>query len=1048
MSTNNPLKLPAVKATDPGQNQQTVSPPKDVPLPRRKYRQLLHEKYVKSVAQNLSFSEDVVDSMVFYGTPLKQRGDGNIFDLFKVVTPPEPHKLLQSDQRSRRCKLNKRKSKQGTVSNQKVWITCDSGGSLEGQHKPPSTAAVPLVEGWRSAASPLLEQVAAQGRGPPVKAVENPLGVQPQLEQWDEYLVKKLSKRTAQWLVTKQIPKGPSRARLQALLQDRYGSAHAHALIQDEIMTTSDFSIYDQIKPQEPRQAVVRKMTRTPLANYYRVPGCELHEDIVQEPGAVNRTAANLKVKHMELPPKPKTILNSKLGKHVYYTENVFEQELYAGSSRVVHHHGEKYKERIIMDSLSEYQKHLQERFPQLPAEWSEDREDQDQQRAPPGPEKVCRGLRRWTALPTLADYTMEKGLRLPDYGLMDKPMKKSFKTHEDLQVMRNMVTEWIKAWRIYSHWQDVTLEELERDLRAMHSHVQLNALATCASGATERPQLEFQDSHHLYSRGDNEVQAVPEALQSLISEALSSGNKRVRLAAAICHVTMKKMNEKVNEILQDTLLHGDVSDRWIAAQSLAVNGDDSYPVVNRIIQHLFETPDAQTVKQVCLILGPLSEKTPLVHFILANQLNSHNWKDKVLACRILSYLRGSLNTDLTHKIVYLMWNDWNSSVRQAAMQSLGALGLGKKVHDELRERLDKGDSRTRIEALSYIGQLGVMSGKLMPSFLDCFKDDFIGVRREACLTAGLLKLKDEQVLDQLLRLMQSDHIWKVKAYAIKALGAIGHVTEELKDLLLWALHYENEPGIRMEACNTIVSLNLQDVKVQTVLREQLLVESDPLVWKDVRLALLRLGGSTEVEGMLQKIKEQVHSLCQKDVVLWKLLRLEKVKLNVSQQVEWINLKTQPEHLKMLKEQIQQLLKNMTAPIQTNRKNFKECEAEVQSVMHSSCPAASLTRQEQSAQCPSNISRDDLQYSRALRSEGSKQALSNRMQPGHPREGKGSLEQPHLDLQMAMYPMLESSRSRPATDCGLSPSVNSDLLQGHGNCQLGMMETDHVKTIV
>ncbi|XP_059807557.1 HEAT repeat-containing protein 4 isoform X2 [Hypanus sabinus] len=658
-------------------------------------------------------------------------------------------------------------------------------------------------------------------------------------------------------------------------------------LLSIEVMMASDFSLYNQIKSQEPHEAVLRKVTRILLASCYRVPEFELHEDIVKQPGDVNSTAAKLKEKHMELPPKPKNILNSKLA---YYTENVFEQELYTGSANIVHHDGEKYKEQIIMDNLSEYQKHLQEQFPQMPAEWSENKKDQNQQQVPPGLKKVCKGLRRWTALPTLTDYATEKGPRPPDYGLLHKPLKKSFNTHEDRQVMRNMVTEWIKAWRMYSHWQDATLEELESDLKAMHSHVQLNALATCASGAIEHPKLEenCRKGIHLFSRGNNEVQTIPETLMSLISEALTSGNHRVRFAAAICHITMEKMNEKVKEVLQDTLLHGDVSDRWIAAQSLALTGDDSYPVISRIILHLFETPDTQTAKQVCLILGPLSEKTnhpcepplnplqcqlifskmrspklftilkPLVHFILANRLNSCSWKDKMLACRILSYLRGSLNTDVTHKIVYLMWNDWNSSVRQAAAQSLGIWGLGKKVHDELRERLDKGDSRIRIEALSCIGLLGVMTGKLMPSFLDCFKDDFIGVRKEACLTAGLLKLKDEKVLHQLLRLMQSDHIWKVKAYAIKALGAIGYVTEELKDLLLWALHYENEPGIRMEACNTIVSLNLQDAKVQSVLRQRLLVESDLLVWKDVKLALLRLGGSTEVEeGILQKIKEQ-----------------------------------------------------------------------------------------------------------------------------------------------------------------------------------------------
>ncbi|XP_067894495.1 HEAT repeat-containing protein 4 [Heterodontus francisci] len=987
------MDLPTVGPAVSSQNWKAVFPLKEDVLPHRKYRQLMHRQYIKNASLNMSFSQDVVNSMAFYRVPFKDKDGSSMFNLFEVVTPREvkpypPSKPGRLNRMPQRCSSRCRKPKQEAEGQKGTLTTGNSDWILSPGRRPKSllpaqtlTDAVPPPEGSSTVAQTLLTQAAEQrseqGGGPPKRAEEDSPGLQRQREHWDEYLVKKLSKRTAQWLVTKQMPKGPSRIRLSGLLQDRYGSAHAHVLVQDETMTTSDFSLYDQIKAQESRVAVVRKVTKTPLTAYYRVPGFELSEDFTEEPGVVNRTAANLIVKHFEPPPKPKTVLNSKLGKHVYYTENVFEQELYTGSSSMVHHHGEKYKERIIMDNLSEYQKHLQDRFPTLPVEWSEDKGDEGKRQTPAGPKRVSKGLRRWAALPTLADYTMEQGLRLPDYELVGKPVNKSFKRREDLQVVRNMVAEWIKAWRIYSHWQDITIEELKRDLKAIHSHVQLNALATCASGAIERPKLEEdEDLIKIHLRG--EVQAVPEALQPLISEALNNSNKHVRLAAAICHVAMEKVNERVTEILQDNLLHGNVADRWIAAQSLALNGDDSYPVVNRIIQHLFETPEPETIKQVCLILGPLSERTTLAHFILAKHLNSRNWKDKVLACQVLSCLQGSLNKDLTHKIVHLMWNDWNSNVRQAATHSLGALGLGKEAHDELRERLDKGDSRTRIEALSCIGQLGVMTGKLMPSFLECFRDDFIGVRREACLTAGLLRIKDEQVLEHLVHLMQSDHIWKVKAYAIKALGAIGHVTEQLKNLLLWALHYEPEPGIRMEACNSIVSLNLRDADVQNVLRELILVEPHPLVREDVRLALQTLGGSSEVyEGLLPKIRQQIQTLCQKDVVIWKLLRVEMVKLTVAEQVERINLLKQPEHLKVLRERIEHLNKNVTAPslpsMQVNFEDFKECEDEIQAVLDSSAPAGSqMAEQRESARCLRDgewqiVNGDDLQYSRVLR---------------------------------------------------------------------------------
>ncbi|XP_043554268.1 HEAT repeat-containing protein 4 [Chiloscyllium plagiosum] len=971
------MDLPTLQPPATSQNWKTILPP------QRKYRQQLHRQYIKDASLNLKFSQDVVNSMLFYQVPFKERDGRNMFNLFEVVAregvkdhaPRRPGHLKRV---SRHPKTLRQVPKREAKGEGAALVTDRSDQRLTASHlhKGASSAEmIPSSESSSPVAGALKVPALEQSGDIPERAAKD--STSELRETWDEYLVKKVSKRMAQWLVTKQMPRGPSRARLGGLLQDHYGSAHTHALIEDETMTPSDFLLYDQIKVQEPIVTTVRKETKTPLTAYYRVPGFDLNEGM-EEPGSVNRTAANLKVKHFESPPKPKTILNSKLGKHVYYTENVFEQELYTGSSSVVYHCGEKYKERIIMDNLSEYQKHLQERFPKPPEEWLEDKGDKDKQQVPPGSKRVSKGLRRWTGLPTLADYTMEQGLRLPDYELVEKKVKKSFKMQEDLQVMRNMVTGWIKAWHIYSHWQDITIEELKRDLKAIHSYVQLSALATCASGAIERPQLEEdKDRINLHLRNVSEVQAVPESLQPLISEALNSSNKHVQLAAAICHVTMEKVNDRVLEILRDNLLHGNSADCWIAAQSLALNGDDSYPVVSRIIQHLFNKPEPEIMKQVCLILGPLSERTTLAHFILAKHLNSRNWQEKVLACKVFSCLRGSLNKDLTRKIVHLMWNDWNSDVRQAATHSLGALGLGKEAHDKLREILEKGDCRSRIEALSCIGQLGVMTGKLMPSFLACFSDDFVGVRREACLTAGLLKIKDEQVLHHLVRLMQSDHIWKIKAYAIKALGAIGHVTEQLKNLLLWALHYEQEPGIRMEACNSIVSLNLNDAHVQNVLREQLLVEPDPLVREDVRLALQRLGGSSEVtEGMLPKIKQQINTLCQKDVVIWKLLRLEMVKLDIAQQIQWINLKRQPEHLTALREQIEHLNKSVIAPrLPSTEINFedKECEAEIESVLDSSTPAAlQLTKENQLVRCQRNgewqtLTEEELHYSRALR---------------------------------------------------------------------------------
>lgn len=56
-----------------------------------------------------------------------------------------------------------------------------------------------------------------------------------------------------------------------------------------------------------------------------------------------------------------------------------------------------------------------------------------------------------------------------------------------------------------------------------------------------------------------------------------------------------------------------------------------------------------------------------------------------------------------------LMWNDWHEDVRKSAAQCLGKTSHGREVHDDLRERIVKGNEATRLEAISKIGQLGKM---------------------------------------------------------------------------------------------------------------------------------------------------------------------------------------------------------------------------------------------------------------------------------------------------------------------------------------------------
>lgn len=64
------------------------------------------------------------------------------------------------------------------------------------------------------------------------------------------------------------------------------------------------------------------------------------------------------------------------------------------------------------------------------------------------------------------------------------------------------------------------------------------------------------------------------------------------------------------------------------------------------------------------------------------------------------------------------------------------------------------------------------------------------------------------------------------------ALGHIGEVNPQVADLLLWAVHYEESPGVRVEACRSILALKLQGDRVRDTFLDVLLLENHDAVLK------------------------------------------------------------------------------------------------------------------------------------------------------------------------------------------------------------------------
>lgn len=72
-------------------------------------------------------------------------------------------------------------------------------------------------------------------------------------------------------------------------------------------------------------------------------------------------------------------------------------------------------------------------------------------------------------------------------------------------------------------------------------------------------------------------------------------------------------------------------------------------------------------------------------------------------------------------------------------------------------EKLEEGPGSRRVEALVLIGQLHIMTAKLLRPFLLCLSDSYVAVRKQGCHTAGELMMTDSMV-----RIMESLLCWDV----------------------------------------------------------------------------------------------------------------------------------------------------------------------------------------------------------------------------------------------------------------------------------------------
>ncbi|XP_023421873.1 HEAT repeat-containing protein 4 [Cavia porcellus] len=841
----------------------------------------LKSRYLKKAAANLSFSAEVMWQRGLPSMPYSQYSFDHLYNTNDIVQPP----CIRKAQAEKPVSFRLRHPSGPVAGDTSQADKTKSCAHFEKKQKKPKPESVVQEPSHSHIPSP--KKNPGMLDLPCSPDVEREIWLPPserEARAWEAIVLEKLNKRTARWIQNKRLVRsGVSPNKWQSFLRQQYDWSH----IRDELTSASDLELLKQLEAEEEAEFEDQSITLPPqkekepellLPVYYRLPSYSPQVQTVETMPCKNTTAEDIKEKKSTFqPPKQSCFrqVNLRVGKTAYSTDNIFEQEIYFDRVQIIHHIGEK-RSRIFLENLNQYNKHLSKIFPETPEKWNF-------QPVPEAAYRPVKGAVRWTALPTpVKDLLLQVGEE--DVPIKTRKSKKPAKSlTEDvtweLLVLRRMLQEWKTAWGLIIEWHHETVQSLMRGLEDMHDHIRIQAIITCATAALERPRIATSPSD-----SDQEavktplIQELPEALQPSLEAALCDKNVNVRMAAALCQYAAQSHNILAREIMETALVNGNSVDSWAAAQCLAVEGIATYPVIKRILHQLFNKKNEDTENHSCVLLRHLSGKTTLIHTMLAVELNSHQWKDRTVACRVFSKISGNVCLDMKHKLIQLMWDDWNKEVRQAAACALGQMSLGKEVHDAIRVKLVAGNAQERVKALSLIGGLKLMTAKLLPGFLHCFSDEFVAVRQAACSAAGALQIRNKMVLECLLTLMQTDPFWKIKAFAIRALGQIGEVNPQVADLLLWAVHYEESPGVRVEACRSILALKLQGDRVRDTFLDVLLLENHDAVLKEINQAMKILNlGNEEYQEMVQEVKNRIEKLNQKDLLTQKIFKIERV---------------------------------------------------------------------------------------------------------------------------------------------------------------------------
>ncbi|XP_075257989.1 uncharacterized protein LOC142349993 [Convolutriloba macropyga] len=684
---------------------------------------------------------------------------------------------------------------------------------------------------------------------------------------WDEYILTRVSKNTARWIVSNHVPSPSQKEHLKQFLEEKkIGFKEQEDLVVDGESETSE---------QNKQAEYLGKLRRSPTklsgepinenlskkfkSLYFKQNFAEENEDVKKVVAMTENRSAMIERPSSQidasiLEKRAKAVKQSMSHNK---SDSKFVNEIIGGAKSVFLTEN---AEELHLDTGNIYTVRKTKIFPEKDS--SEIGRFQGKSQ-------------RWKEIPRIK--TDHRKMKAADNSAVEAiDLDKQLVELDSEGLHRKMIVQrWLKLHKIGSLWHNSQVADIFDKLKSLDSRIRLEALGVCAQATVFR--LEKLSDRLAGPNGDDFVIAnedqgfLPDSILELVQAGLDDESHYVRFGAALTLMIQDKCSEKCQQIISDVIekVSSTFEEKFIAALALTYSGYVDSKIANVFIDCLLQTAEKSEMDLCILSLSKLSDSTRVIHCLIGEQLNSTSWKYRFLACKVLPSLRGPPNKDITRKLVHIMWHDIEPNVRSVAAVALGKLGLGNHVHSKLLNLYKKTDRETILDVVERTGQLGIMTEKLLPHFLKCFKHDYISVRVAACNTASSLMLKDRRILDTLEESAQFDPSDKVKSAAIDALAHIGQSNAQLASIILWCIRWANDLNVVISAARAIIKLNLRNSETTNVIQERLLSLQDQATIDELKTAMEWLGDdpSGDLE-MIRTLKEEIRKQSTKENII------------------------------------------------------------------------------------------------------------------------------------------------------------------------------------